>query len=86
MLDWMVSSSTLVDKPVALITASLGGEHAHASLLLTLAALSASVADATLLIQFIRSKMDSDGNVKDVETLKDLKRVLDTFLKTLSQP
>ncbi|HTH82487.1 MAG TPA: NADPH-dependent FMN reductase, partial [Mucilaginibacter sp.] len=31
MLDWLVSSSTLVDKPVALITASLGGENAHAS-------------------------------------------------------
>jgi NAD(P)H-dependent FMN reductase len=66
MLDWLVSSSTLVDKPVALITASLGGEYAHASLLLTLGALSANViADATLLIQFIRSKMDSDRKVKD---------------------
>jgi chromate reductase len=53
MLDWLVSSSTLVDKPVALITASLGGEHAHASLLLTLGALSAKVVGgATLLIQF----------------------------------
>ncbi|TSJ39425.1 NAD(P)H-dependent oxidoreductase [Mucilaginibacter corticis] len=31
MLDWLVSSSTLVNKPVALITASLGGEYAHAS-------------------------------------------------------
>ncbi|MDB5002946.1 MAG: azr 2 [Mucilaginibacter sp.] len=87
MLDWMVSSSTLVDKPIALITASLGGEYAHASLLLTLGALSANViADATLLIQFIRSKMDNDGNVKDEETLKDLKDVLDAFLKALSQP
>jgi chromate reductase len=85
MLDWMVSSSTLVDKPVALITASLGGEHAHASLLLTLGALSANVVkDSTLLIQFIRSKMDSEGNVKDEQTVKNLKRVLDSLLNKLS--
>jgi chromate reductase len=85
MLDWLVSSSTLVDKPVALITASLGGEHAHASLLLTLGALSANVVkDSTLLIQFIRSKMDSEGNVKDEQTVKNLKRVLDSLLNKLS--
>jgi len=81
MLDWLVSSSTLVDKPVALITASLGGEYAHASLLLTLGALSANViADATLLIQFIRSKMDSDRKVKDAGTVKDLQEVLIAFI------
>lgn len=51
MLDWMVSSGSLVDKPVALVTASSVGSHAHAALLLTLGALSAKVIDgATLLI------------------------------------
>jgi chromate reductase len=85
MLDWLVSSSTLVDKPVALITASLGGEHAHASLLLTLGALSANIiADATLLIPFIRSKMNVDGRVKDEKTIKNLQKVLDGFLKKLN--
>jgi chromate reductase len=83
MLDWLVSSSTLVDKPVALITASLGGEHAHASLLLTLGALSANVVEGgTLLIQFIRSKMDAEGNIKDVETVKKLKNLLSLFLNS----
>jgi NAD(P)H-dependent FMN reductase len=82
MLDWLVSSSSLVDKTVALITASLGGEYAHASLLLTLGALSAKLSDDTnLLIQFIRSKMDSDGNLKDEETKKKLQDVLTSFLK-----
>lgn len=86
MLDWLVSSSTLVDKPVALITASLGGEYAHASLLLTLGALTAKVVnDATLLIQFIRSKMDADGNVKDNETMKKLQDVFAAFLKEVCQ-
>jgi chromate reductase len=86
MLDWLVSSSTLVDKHVALITASLGGEHAHASLLLTLSALSSNVVDrAALLIQFIRSKMDMDGNVKDEETVKKLQDVFAAFLKEVCQ-
>ena len=84
MLDWLVSSSSLVDKPIALITASLGGEHAHASLLLTLGALSAKLNDDTnLLIQFIRSKMDEDGNLKDEETMESLQNILNTFLNSV---
>ena len=74
-LDWMVSSGSLVNKPVALITASTGGENAHAALLLILGALSANVLeDATLLIPFIRSKMDTTGNITDMETAAKLKK------------
>ena len=83
-LDWMVSSGSLVDKPVALVTASSVGANAHASLLLTLGALSAKVnEDATLLIPFIRSKMDADGNVTDVETKEALLKVMEVFLKEI---
>lgn len=83
MLDWMVSSGSLVDKPVALITASLGGEHAHASLLLTLGALSAKIIDdATLVISFIRSKMDNNGNLINEEAAKNLNKVLKVFLSS----
>jgi chromate reductase len=78
--DWLVSSSTLVDKPVVLITASSSGEYAHPSLLRTLGALSADViAEACLLVPFIRSKMNSEGNVTDntlKETLENAFRVL----------
>jgi len=81
MLDWLVSSSTLVYKPVALITASLGGEYAHASLLLTLGALTAKLSDETnLLIQFVRSKVDKDGNITDAETIEKLKHLLQNFI------
>ncbi|WP_121810079.1 NADPH-dependent FMN reductase [Mucilaginibacter kameinonensis] len=80
MLDWMVSSSSLVDKPVALVTASSVGSHAHAALLLTLGALSAKVVDgATLLIQFIRSKIDASGNITDLETENALRNVMEVF-------
>lgn len=81
MLDWLVSSSTLVDKPVALITASLGGEHAHASLLLTLGALSAKVdSEATLLIQFVRSKVAADGRITDGDSMRNLQSFIKCFL------
>lgn len=86
MLDWLVSSSTLVDKPVAVITASLGGEYAHASLLLTLGALTAKLSDETnLLIQFVRSKIAIDGTIKEEETIVSLQNALNNFLKELNQ-
>ncbi|WP_183559283.1 NADPH-dependent FMN reductase [Mucilaginibacter sp. SP1R1] len=84
MLDWLVSSSSLVDKPVALITASLGGEHAHASLLLTLGALSVKVVDgATLVISFIRSKMGADGSIADKQTQNSVDAAFKAFLMAI---
>jgi len=81
MLDWLVSSCSLVEKPVALITASLGGEHAHASLLLTLGALNSRVIDgATLLISFIRSKINAEGAITHQDTQKSLEILLHNFL------
>ncbi|MGF7073166.1 NADPH-dependent FMN reductase [Mucilaginibacter sp. 3215] len=84
MLDWMVSSGSLVDKPVALVTASSVGSHAHEALLLTLGALSAKVTEgATLLIPFIRSKIDANGNITDEQTERALRDVMEVFLKEL---
>ena len=83
-LDWTVSSGTLANKPVAVITASTSGDKAHASLLLTLTALSAKVPEAcTLLISFIRSKTDAAGNIKDMETIKAIKHLMDTFINDI---
>jgi chromate reductase len=83
-LDWTVSSGSLVNKPLALITASTGGETAHAALLLILGALSAKVLkDATLLIPFVRSKMDGQGNLTDDATIEGLKGVFDALLRKL---
>lgn len=83
MLDWTVSSGSFSDKPTALITASLGGEAAHAALLLILGALNAPIADgAKLNISFIRSKMDGD-RIIDEDTRVKLSDVLKAFLKCL---
>jgi len=83
-LDWLVSSGTLVDKPTVLITASSSGEYAHPALLRTLGALSARIVEeACLLVPFIRSKMDTEGNVKDEGLRKDLERSLEALLSEL---
>lgn len=80
----MVSSSTFVDKPVSLITASLGGEACHAAMLLILGAInSAVIPKATLLIQFIRSKMGADGEIAGEKTRDEVKRVVAELLKAI---
>ena len=79
-LDWTVSSSTFVDKQVALITASSVGDSAHASLLKTLGALNSNVI-ADLLVPFIRAKIDSSGHIIDNDLKADLGVVLDILLK-----
>ena len=80
-LDWMVGSTVLTDKPVAVITAATGGDKAHASLLLTLTALSANIAEGgTLLISFVRSKLNENGEVKDAETEEAIASVATALL------
>lgn len=85
-LDWTVSSGEFVNKPLALITAATGGDKAHASLLHTFTALSANlVPDATLLIPFIRSKMNEAGEVKDAAVLADIRKVVEALVATIKE-
>ena len=83
-LDWTVSSSEFVDKPVGLITASSQGEKGHAALILVLTAISSRlIHDATLLISFVRAKLDATGNIKDKELADHLKQALDNLVKSV---
>jgi NAD(P)H-dependent FMN reductase len=76
-LDWTVGLGSFDKKPVGVITAALAGDKAHASILLVLTALSADVAEgATLLIPFIRSKMNSKGEISDAPTSEAVKKLL----------
>jgi chromate reductase len=76
-LDWTVGSGELTDKPVAVVTAALGGDKAHASLLLTLSALSSKVIEgASSVTSFIRAKINKQGEVVDQDTLNNLKNVM----------
>ena len=85
-LDWMVSSASFSGKPSALVTASTGGENAHAALLKVLGAIDCLVIDGgTLLIPYIRSKMDSDGNITDKDAASNLKNLTDNLLKIIAE-
>jgi chromate reductase, NAD(P)H dehydrogenase (quinone) len=83
-LDWTVGSGEFFNKPVALITAATGGENAHAAMLLTLKAMNAFIADGTtLVIPFVKAKLNVDGTVKDPDVLKQLRNVAMNFYSSL---
>jgi NAD(P)H-dependent FMN reductase len=86
-LDWTVSSSTAFpNKPVALITAATGGDKAHAAFLLTLKAISSKIPEgATLLLSFIRSKLNEKNEVKDMATLDSIKGVINSLIDKIEQ-
>ena len=83
-LDWTVSSGDFMDKPVALITAATGGEKAHESMLHTLTAISARIVPGgTLLISFIRSKMNDNGEIVNMETKEQITKVADALVNNI---
>lgn len=83
-LDWTVSSGEFIDKPVGLITASSQGEKGHAALLLILTAISSKiVADACLLISFVRSRLDNTGKIKDPQVARDLGKALAALITSV---
>lgn len=84
-LDWLVSSGELWRKPVAALSASpgaLGGEKAHAALLLTLTALEAEiVTEASLIIPYVRTKMTKDGEVTESALSQALQGSLEALVR-----
>ena len=85
-LDWTVGSGEFVHKPVAVITAASVGKNAHASLLLTLSAITANVADdAKLLIPFIRAKLNEKGEINDPLLLADMQRIVNAFVSSVEK-
>ena len=87
-LDWTVSSGDFVGKPVVALSASpsmMGGDKAHASLLLTLTALSANIVEGgTLIIPLIRTKMNTNGEITDPTTVEALSSVLAALAQVIS--
>ncbi|MCW3122750.1 MAG: NAD(P)H-dependent oxidoreductase [Flavipsychrobacter sp.] len=85
-LDWTVTTADLAYKPLALITAATGGDKAHAALLLTLNVLMAKLTDdTTLLIQYVRSKLDEHGGVKDPDTKMAIKSVMNSLVGLMNE-
>lgn len=79
-LDWTVASGDFAGKPTAAISSSpsdLGGDKAHASLLLTLGAMQARLpANGGLIVPFVRKKLDTSGAVTDPATAAALRSLL----------
>ncbi len=82
-LDWTVSSGEFVNKPTAVVVASTGGENAMQSLLLTLKAISANIAErSTLLVSFIRSKINQQ-EVTDATLRTSLRELTEDLVKNI---
>jgi NAD(P)H-dependent FMN reductase len=80
-LDWTVSSASFSGKPTALITASTSGENAHEAMIKILGAIDAKLTpETTLLIQFVRTKLDSNGNITDAITIQKLEARIKAFI------
>jgi len=79
-LDWIVSSGEFMNKPTAVISASpspMGGDKAHASLLLTLKMIEATIVDGgTMMIPHIGLKLNKEGVITDLDTKQKLLTVL----------
>ncbi|BAU28539.1 NAD(P)H-dependent FMN reductase [Aneurinibacillus soli] len=79
-LDWIVSSGEFMNKPTAVISASpspMGGDKAHASLLLTLKMIDATIVEGgTMMIPHIGLKLNKEGIITDLDTKQKLLSVL----------
>lgn len=81
-LDWTVSSAEFYNKPVGLITASSHGEKGHAAMMWVLTAIGARIVeDASMIISFVRSKLDSAGKIKDEELANTLRRAVENLIR-----
>jgi chromate reductase len=79
--DWTVGSGEMVNKPLGLITASTGGDKAHAAWLQVFTALSASIPEGcALLISYIRSKLNADGQITDEPVRNSVKELITKLL------
>lgn len=79
-IDWTVSSMEFSKKPIALITASSMGQKGHQSLLETLHIIEANVSEETaLLISFVKTKINTEGQITDQKTLTAIKTLINDF-------
>lgn len=78
-LDWLVSATEPIDKPVLLVSASpSGAAHAHAQLTEVLRTMSMRVVDGGAHV-FSRAKLDAAGEVADPAILGALRDGLSQF-------
>jgi NAD(P)H-dependent FMN reductase len=83
-LDWIVSSSELEGKPLALIVASPGGgQAARAALTPTLEVMGARLV-ASVSLTFTRKYIDEEGRVADPDIAQTLKTTLEALASEIA--
>jgi NAD(P)H-dependent FMN reductase len=86
-IDWTVATSSFSGKPVALITASLGGQKGHAALMETLRVIEARMTEDTqLVISHAQTKVDAQSSVTHEETLQAVTRLVHAFSDLMGPP
>jgi len=85
-MDWTVGSGELVNKPLVLVTAATGGDKAHAAWLQIFTALSANIPESgSLLIPFVRSKLNEKGELSDIATREAVQLVLQALINSIKR-
>ncbi len=85
-LEWTVSTTVFMNKPVALITASSSGKVGHESLIHIVKTLSSNVSeDHCLLISGVKSKIKKSINDSDPQTINKIKELTNAFVKSLEK-
>ena len=88
-LDWTVASGDFAGKPTAAISSSpsdLGGDKAHAALLLTLRAMqSRLVSGGGLVVPRIRKKLDGAGRLADPATAVAVRAMLHELARIVAR-
>jgi len=83
-IDWTVASAEFSHKPTVLITASTDGRFGHQALLETLKVIEAeNIESLQLLIQFVRTKIGADKQIKDEKVLDDVTQLIHRFINTI---
>jgi chromate reductase len=79
-LDWLVSGSEFVDKPVVLLSASTRSSHAYDALRTTLTTMSGRlIAGASITLPLLGKDYDANAIVTDAEFARPLRAALVAF-------
>lgn len=85
-IEWCISTIVFSDKPTGLITASASGEKGHEELQLIMkTAMAKFTNETTLLIQGVKGKFNTQGNISDEETKKQLGYFIEAFVKLIHE-
>jgi NAD(P)H-dependent FMN reductase len=85
-LDWLVSGSEFVDKPVAILSASNRSQHAYASLRTTVATMSGDIVEAaSITLPLLGRNLDAAGIAADSDLALQLRGALVAFRDAIAQ-